>query len=376
MAEKKDYYEVLGVSKNATDEEIKKAYRSLAKKYHPDLNKDDPEGAAAKFKEVSEAYEVLKDKDKRAKYDQFGHAAFDQTGGSYGGAYGSGGFSGFDVDLGDIFGNIFGGGFSSGAQRRSGPVRGADINKQITISFTEAAFGCKKKIEVYRSESCPSCSGSGAKKGTSPETCSVCHGSGQIRSTVGGFFSSVRTCDACQGTGKIIKTPCETCRGRGFVRKTKTVEVDIPAGIDYGQTIAVPGEGEAGQRGGPAGDLLVTVAIAPDKTFKRKGFDVYIEKHISMAEAALGSACQVPTIHGNVEFNVPEGTQSNALFRLKDKGIKRLNGVGNGDEYVTIIVDTPKNLTKEQKAKLLEFAEMTGDKNFDGIKKDKWRWKK
>lgn len=373
MAEKRDYYEVLGVGKNATDDEIKKAYRSLAKKYHPDLNKDDPEGAAVKFKEVSEAYEVLKDPDKKAKYDRFGHAAFDQTAGGAGGAYG--GFSGFDVDLGDIFGNIFGGGFSS-SQRRSGPVRGADINKQITISFTEAAFGCKKTIEVYRSETCSSCSGSGAEKGTTAETCSACRGTGQIRSNMGGFFSSVRTCEACSGTGKIIKTPCQSCHGRGFVRKTKTVTVDIPAGIDYGQTLAVHGEGECGQRGGPAGDLLVTVAVAPDKTFKRKGFDVYIEKHISITEAALGAACQVPTIHGDVEFNVPEGTQSNALFRLKDKGIQRLNAVGTGDEYVTIIVDTPKNLTKEQKAKLLEFAELTGDKNYEGIKKDKKRWKK
>lgn len=374
MAEtKRDYYEVLGVSKTATDEEIKKAYRSLAKKYHPDLNKDDPEGAAVKFKEVSEAYEVLKDPDKKAKYDRFGHAAFDQTAGG-GGAYG-GGFSGFDVDLGDIFGNIFGGGFSS-SQRRSGPVRGADINKQITISFTEAAFGCKKTVEVYRSEPCAACSGTGAEKGTTAESCPTCHGSGQIRSNMGGFFSSVRTCDACSGTGKIIKTPCSSCHGRGFVRKTKTVKIDIPAGIDYGQTFAVHGEGECGMRGGPAGDLLITVAIAPDKVFKRKGFDVYIEKHISITEAALGAACQVPTIHGDVEFNVPEGTQSNALFRLKDKGIQRLNGTGMGDEYVTIIVDTPKNLTKEQKAKLLEFAELTGDKNYEGIKKDKWRWKK
>lgn len=375
MAEKRDYYEVLGVSKSATDEEIKKAYRSLAKKYHPDLNKDDPEGAAVKFKEVSEAYEVLKDPDKKAKYDRFGHAAFEQGAGGYGGGSYGGGFSGFDVDLGDIFGNIFGGGFS-GSQRRNGPVRGADINKQITISFTEAAFGCKKKVEVYKSETCTSCSGSGAKAGTSAETCSACHGSGQIRSNMGGFFSSVRTCDTCGGSGKIIKTPCEECRGRGFVRKTKTVEVTIPAGIDYGQTLSVPGEGECGVRGGGPGDLLVTVIVAPDKTFKRKGFDVYIEKHISITEAALGSACQVPTIHGDVEFNVPEGTQSNALFRLKDKGIRRLNGTGNGDEYVTIIVDTPKNLTKEQKAKLLEFAELTGDKNYEGIKKDKWRWKK
>lgn len=375
MAEKKDYYEVLGVSKSATDEEIKKAYRSLAKKYHPDLNKDNPEDAAAKFKEVSEAYEVLKDPEKKAKYDRFGHAAFDQTAGGYGGGTYSGGFSGFDVDLGDIFGNIFGGGFS-GTQRRNGPVRGADINKQVTVSFTEAAFGCKKKVEVYKSETCSSCHGSGAKAGTSAETCQTCHGTGQIRSTMGGFFSSVRTCDVCGGSGKVIKTPCETCRGRGFVRKTETVEVSIPSGIDYGQTFAVPGKGECGQRGGSPGDLLITVIIAPDPIYKRKGFDVYIEKHISITEAALGASLKVPTIHGDVEFSVPEGTQSNALFRLKDKGIRRLNGVGNGDEYVTIIVDTPKNLTKEQKAKLLEFAEMTGDKNYAGIKKEKWHWKK
>ncbi len=373
MAEKRDYYEVLGVQKTANEDEIKKAYRSLAKKYHPDLNKDDPETAATKFKEVSEAYEVLKDSEKRAKYDQFGHAAFDQTQGGYG-SYG-GGFGGFDVDLGDIFGSFFGGGFGSSG-RRTGPVRGADIKKAINLSFTEAAFGCKKKVEIYRSENCQECEGSGAKKGTTPQTCSACRGSGQIRSTVGGIFSSVRTCDVCQGTGKIIKTPCESCYGRGFVKKSKTVEVNIPAGIDHGQTLSVPGEGECGQRGGPYGDLLVNISIAHDKVFKRKNFDVYIEKHISITEAALGATCKVPTIHGDVEFTVPEGTQSNAMFRIKDKGIKKLQSQGNGDEYVTIIVDTPKNLNKEQKAKLLEFAEMTGDKNYSGIKRDKGFWKK
>lgn len=367
MANKKDYYEVLGVGKNATDDELKKAYRSLAKKYHPDLNKDDPETAATKFKEVSEAYEVLKDPGKRAKYDQFGHAAFDQTAG--GGGYGGyGGFNGFDVDLGDIFGSIFGGG-----ARRNGPVRGSDIQKQITLSFTEAAFGCKKKIDVYRSEKCTDCGGSGAKKGTTAESCSVCHGSGQVRSSMGGFFSSVRTCDACGGTGKIIKTPCETCRGRGQVRKSKTIEVTFPAGIDHGQTISVSGEGECGHRGGPSGDLLVTVLIAPDKVFKRKGFDVYVEKHLSMAEAALGATLKVPTIHGDVEFSVPEGTQSNSIFRLKDKGIQRINSSNKGDEYVTVIVDTPRNLTKEQRAKLIEFAELLGEKNLADGKKGFWK---
>ena len=373
MADKRDYYEVLGVSKGATDEEIKKAYRSMAKKYHPDLNKDDPEGAATKFKEVNEAYEVLSDADKKAKYDRFGHAAFDQTqGGGYGAGGFGGGFGGFDVDLGDIFGSFFGG----GGGRRNGPARGNDINKQINLTFSEAAFGCKKTVEVYRSEKCETCSGSGAKAGTQAETCSVCRGTGQVRSTVGGFFSTVTTCQSCGGTGKIIKTPCESCRGRGSVRKTKEVEVNIPAGIDHGQTMSVSGEGECGLRGGPNGDLLVTVAITPDKTFKRKGFDVYVEKHISITEAALGATCQVPTIHGDVEFNIPEGTQSNSIFRLKEKGIQKLHSQAKGDEYVTIIVDTPKNLSKEQKAKLLEFAEMTGDKNYAGIKKEKGFWKK
>ena len=373
MADKRDYYEVLGVSKGATDEEIKKAYRSMAKKYHPDLNKDDPEGAAAKFKEVNEAYEVLSDADKKAKYDRFGHAAFDQTqGGGYGGGGFGGGFGGFDVDLGDIFGSFFGG----GGQRRNGPARGNDINKQINLTFSEAAFGCKKTVEVYRSEKCDTCSGSGAKAGTTAETCSVCRGTGQVRSNVGGFFSTVTTCQSCGGTGKIIKTPCESCRGRGSVRRTKAVEVNFPAGIDHGQTMSVTGEGECGLRGGPNGDLLVTVAITPDKNFKRKGFDVYVEKHISITEAALGATCQVPTIHGDVEFTIPEGTQSNSIFRLKEKGIQKLHSQAKGDEYVTIIVDTPKNLSKEQKAKLLEFAEMTGDKNYAGIKKEKGFWRK
>ncbi len=369
MAEKKDYYEILGVGKNATDEDLKKAYRSLAKKYHPDLNKDDPEGAAARFKEVNEAYEVLKDPDKRAKYDRFGHAAFDQTAGG-GGGYSAGGF---DVDLGDIFGSIFGGGFSS---RRNGPVRGNDLNKQMTLTFMEAAFGCKKTVDVYRSEKCTTCAGSGAKPGTSAATCSVCHGSGQVRSSMGGFFSTVRSCDTCGGTGKIIQTPCDTCRGRGFVRKTKRIEVTIPEGIDHGQTIAVSGEGECGLRGGPNGDLLITVGITPDRTFKRKGFDVLVDKHISITEAALGATCKVPTIHGDVEFTIPEGTQSNERFRLKERGIRRLNASGTGDEYVTILVDTPRNLNKEQKAKLLEFAEMTGDKNYAGIRKEKGFFKK
>lgn len=373
MADKRDYYEVLGVSKTASEEELKKAYRSLAKKYHPDLNKDDPETAEAKFKEVTEAYEVLSDANKRAKYDQFGHAAFDQTAGGYGG-YGGFNGGGFDVDLGDIFGSIFGAGF--GGARRSGPARGSDIEKQITLSFTEAAFGCKKTVEVYRSEKCTSCGGSGAKSGTSASTCGTCHGSGQVRSSVGGIFSSVRTCSACGGTGKIIKTPCDDCHGRGFVRKSKSVAVDIPAGIDHGQAIRVSGEGECGLRGGPSGDLLITVGIAPDKTYKRKGFDVYVEKHISITEAALGATCQVPTIHGDVEFTVPEGTQSGAMFRLREKGIQKLNTGAKGDEFVTVICDTPRNLSKEQKAKLLEFAEMTGDKNYAGIRKEKGFFKR
>lgn len=367
MADKRDYYEVLGVDRGASDDQIKSAYRKLAKKYHPDLNKDNAE-AEKKFKEVNEAYEVLSDPGKKSKYDQFGHAGVDPNAGFGGAGYG-GGFGGFDVDLGDIFSSFFGGGFGGSSQRKNGPQRGKDILHQLELTFEEAAFGVEKEVNIYRSEKCTTCHGTGAKKGTSPVQCSTCHGSGQVRATVGGMFTTVRTCDTCHGTGQIIKEPCETCRGRGFERKARTIKVRVPAGVDEGQRVVVSGNGESGLRGGSAGDLIVQISIAPHKVFKRRGFDVYATQEISFVQAALGADVQVPTIHGAVEYRVPEGTQNGTVFRLREKGISRLNSSGRGDEYVTIKVVTPKNLNEEQKEKLREFAEMTNEKNYGTGKK-------
>lgn len=366
MADKRDYYEVLGVSKTASADEIKKAYRALAKKYHPDLNKDNP-SAEAKFKEANEAYEVLSDPEKKQRYDQFGHAGVDPSaGGGYGG-YG-GGFGGFgDVDLGDIFGSFFGGGFGGGGSRRNAPQRGNDIERRVELTFEEAAFGVTKNINVSRTENCTTCGGSGAKKGTSPKTCPVCGGSGQVKSTQQtpfGAFSTSRTCDRCRGTGKIIEQPCDTCRGTGSVRKNRTIEVKIPAGIDNGQTLSVSGEGEKGLRGGPAGDLLVTVVIKPHEIFKRRGFDVLCEVPISFVQAALGSEIEVPTLDGKVKYSIPEGTQTGTVFRLRERGIKKLRQSSKGDMYITVKVEVPKNLTAQQKEKLEEFGKVTNEKNY------------
>ena len=364
MADKRDYYEVLGVSKGASDDELKKAFRKEAKKYHPDLHPGDKE-AEAKFKEINEAYEVLSNPEKRQRYDQFGHAGVDSNYGA-GGGYGGSGFG----DFGDIFSDIFGGGFGFGGSggRRNGPRRGNDVRQVVTISFEEAAFGCKKKINITKQEGCPTCKGTGAKPGTSAETCSHCHGTGQIQTqqrTILGYMTNVTTCPHCQGSGKIIKEPCRDCRGTGKVRKTRTVEIDIPAGIDDGQTMQLSGQGEAGERGGPSGDLLITVRVRPHQMFDRSGNDVYLTMPVTFVQAALGATLTVPTLDGVVEYDIPEGTQSGTRFRLRGKGIPFIRGKNRGDQYVTVVIETPRSLNKEQKEALRRFSETLGENNYE-----------
>ena len=367
MADKRDYYEVLGVSKGASDDEIKKAHRKLAKKYHPDLNRDNPE-AAEKFKELNEAYEVLSDKDKRAKYDQFGFAGVDPNYGAGQGGFG-GGFGGFDMgDLGDIFGSFFGGGFggSSSRSRRNAPQRGETLQQRIMLSFEEAAFGCEKEITINRTESCDECGGTGAEKGTSVETCSNCHGSGvvmQTQRTPLGMFQTQGACPNCRGTGKIIRKPCKKCGGTGKMRKSRTLKVKIPAGIDDGQSIQLRGQGNAGVNGGPSGDVIVTISIRPHPLFTRDGNNVICEIPISFPHAALGDTLQVPTIDGKVEYTIPEGTQTGTVFRLRGKGIQNVNGRGRGDQYVRVNIEVPTHLTDHQKHLLRDFEASTTDEN-------------
>ena len=370
--ERRDLYEVLGLKKGASDEDIKKAYRKLAKQYHPDLNPGD-KTAEQKMKEVNAAYEVLSDKEKKARYDQFGHAGIDPSYNA--GAGGFGGFGGFggaeDFDLGDIFGSFFGGFGGGAAQRRSGPQRGETLRVNIQLTFEEAAFGCEKKVNVTRNESCPDCGGSGAKKGTSAETCSVCHGTGQVKTTQRtpfGVFASSGPCQNCRGTGKVIKTPCGSCGGSGRVRKSRTIEVKIPAGIDDGQTISLRGEGSGGANGGPAGDLYVTVRVKEHKLFRRDGQDVLLEMPVSFVQAALGAVLTVPTIDGKVQYTMPEGTQTGTVFRLRGSGIPNVNGRGRGDQYVKVNVEIPKNLSREQKDILQKFEECTGENCYESKK--------
>lgn len=361
LADKRDYYEVLGVTKGASDEEIKKAFRKQSKKYHPDLNPGNKE-AEEKFKEVNEAYQVLSDADKKSRYDRFGHAGVDPN---YGTGGAGGGYGGAGFDFGDIFGDIFGGfgGFGGGA-RRNGPRRGADVRQVVDVTFEEAAFGCTKKINITKQEKCGSCNGTGAKPGTVAETCSHCNGTGQIQTqqrTILGYMTNVTTCPHCHGDGKIIKEPCRDCRGTGKARKSKVIEVNIPAGIDNGQTMQLSGQGEAGDRGGPNGDLLVTVRVRPHEIFRREGNDVYISMPISFAQAALGATLTVPTLDGAVEYEIPEGTQTGTRFRVRGKGIPYIRSKNRGDQYVTVNVEVPKNLTQRQKEILMEFDE---DKNY------------
>ena len=367
-AEKRDYYEVLGVDKSASEDEIKRAYKKMARKYHPDLNPDNKE-AEEKFKEVNEAYEVLSDSDKKARYDQFGFAGVDPNygAGAGGGAYGAGGFD--FGDLGDIFGSFFGGGFGS-AQRRNpnAPQRGESIRASVSISFTEAAFGCEKSVTIERSEQCPTCKGSGCAPGTTPEICPDCHGSGTVqtrRQTPMGVFASNGPCRKCGGTGRLIHQPCSDCRGSGAVRKRRTIKVNIPAGIDHGQTISLRGQGGAGKNGGPAGDLLITVMVQPHEIFRRDGVDVFCEAPITFTQAVLGAELEIPTIDGKVKYSIPEGTQTGTVFRLKGKGVPVLNGRGRGDQYVTVVIETPRSLNKEQKEALRRFSETLGENNYE-----------
>ena len=368
MAEKRDYYEVLGVSRTATDDEIKHAYRKLAKKYHPDANPDDKAGAEAKFKEVSEAYEVLSDKQKRQMYDQFGTA--DPSAGFGGGArpggyysYSNGGFNGFDFgDLGgfgDIFSSFFGGGARS-ARNSNAPRQGANIQTNIEISFEDSYLGVQKEINISRNEECKVCHGNGCKPGTNPETCTMCHGTGQVTQTVStilGQMQTSRTCSACGGKGKIIKEPCQECRGKGKVRKSVKITTKIPEGVAEGQSVVIRGEGEPGVNGGPKGDLYIVVHIKQHSIYTRKGDHVLCDIPITFTQATLGAEIEIPLVDGTKEkYKIPEGTQTGTKFTLRSKGFKNTNGSWRGDFIFTVVVQTPKKLTSEQRAILIELA--------------------
>ncbi|KRG15538.1 molecular chaperone DnaJ [Lederbergia galactosidilytica] len=353
---KRDYYDVLGVSKDTPKDEIKKAYRRLSKKYHPDINKEP--GADEKFKEITEAYEVLSDDQKRAQYDQFGHDGPQGFGG--GGGFGGAsdfGFGGFE----DIFNTFFGGG---GRRDPNAPRQGADLQYTMTLTFEEAVFGKETVIEIPREETCDTCHGSGAKPGTSPETCSHCNGSGQLnveQNTPFGRIVNRRVCQYCQGTGKIIKDKCTTCDGDGKVKKRKKINVKIPKGIDEGQQMRVAGEGEPGTKGGPAGDLYVVFHVKNHEFFERDGDDIYCEMPITFAQAALGDEIEVPTLYGKVKLKIPVGTQTGTTFRLRGKGVPNVRGYGTGDQHVQVKVITPTKLTEQQKQLLRDFAELSGN---------------
>ena len=366
MAEsKRDYYEVLGVSKDADDAAIKKAYRALAKKYHPDMNPGDAE-AEKKFKEASEAYAVLSDAEKRRQYDQFGHAAFE------GGAGGAGGFGGFDFNgadfgdiFGDIFGDLFGGGGRRGGRANNGPMKGANIRKSIRITFEEAVFGCKKELEVILKDPCTTCGGTGAKPGTSPETCPKCGGKGQVVYTSQSFFGTVQnvqTCPNCGGSGKVIKEKCTSCSGTGYTSSKKKIEVTIPAGIDNGQSVRIREKGEPGTNGGPRGDLLVEVNVSRHPIFQRQDMHIFSTVPISFAQAALGGDVKIQTVDGAVIYNVKPGTKTDTKVRLKGKGVPSLRSSAvRGDHYVTLVIQTPEKLSAEAKEALRRFDELSGN---------------
>ncbi len=377
---KRDYYEVLGVDKNASEQELKKAYRKLAMKYHPDKNQGD-KGAEEKFKEINEAYEVLSTPEKKANYDKFGHAGVNGNGGFGGfeGGFSGSGFGGFEDIFGDVFGDIFGGAFGGRSKRKNGPEKGGDIKYNINISFEEAAFGVEEEIKINRNEDCETCDGSGAKPGTSKKTCPTCNGSGEIRQaqrTPFGTMMNVRTCHVCNGEGSVVEAPCSACNGSGKTKKTKQINLKIPAGVDDGSVIKLSREGEPGLRGGPRGDLYVVVSVMPHKLFKREGYDVYCEMPITFVQATLGDEVEVPTLDGKVRYKIAEGTQSGTVFRLKDKGIPHLRSNGRGDQYVKVIVEVPKKLSEKQKNILKEFAKEGGEevheqrKNFFDKMKD------
>ena len=370
MADKRDYYEVLGVDKSASADDIKKAYRKKAKEFHPDLHPGDKE-CEQKFKEVNEAYEVLSDADKRAKYDQYGFAAFDPS--SFQSS--AEGFGGFADILNDLFGGGFGGGFGGfgggfgGAQRSpNAPMRGENVRTEVQISFEEACFGVSRELDVMKVETCDKCKGTGCAEGTTPEVCPDCKGRGTVTRTARTPFGMMQTqepCSRCGGTGKIIHQPCPTCKGKGKVRRSRRIKVDIPAGIDDGQTISLRGLGNAGRNGGPAGDLLVTVSVRRHPQFEREDTSILYELPVSIVQASLGAEVEVPTIDGKVKYTIPEGTQSGTTFRLKGKGIPGLNGRGRGDQYVTVYIETPRNLNREQKEALKKFSESLGEKNYE-----------
>ena len=371
MAEKRDYYEVLGLKKGATDDEIKKAYRKKAREYHPDMHPDNPDAYVEKMQEVNEAYEVLSDSDKKARYDQFGHAGVDPSynGGGAGGFSGMGGFT----DMSDIFENLFGGfGFTGGGSSRSNanaPRRGSDIQESVSISFMEACEGVKKELKINRMSTCEACKGTGADGSSTTEVCPDCKGRGTIRTTsqnsiFGSIVTSTKTCPHCSGKGKIIKNPCQKCRGVGRLRVQKTVSVDIPAGIDDRQTIRLSGQGDCGVNGGPNGDLLINVTVKSHSIFKREGFDIHCDIPVTYMEAVLGAEIIVPTIDGDVKYTISEGTQTGTVFRLKGKGVKKINRSERGNQYVTIYVEVPKNLTKKQKDLLREFENSLSEKNY------------
>lgn len=359
----RDYYDILGVSRDATEDEIKSSYRNLAKKYHPDLNPDDEE-AEGKFKEATEAYEVLSDPNKRQKYDLLGHAGVNGQSGGYGQ-----GFGGFEDIFGDIF-DIFGGGFG-GSTTRKGPVRGADLRYNLDLTFEEAVFGCERDIEVRKSEKCNTCEGTGVEPGSSKETCNKCHGTGELRyaqQSPFGQFVRVATCDECGGTGEVIVDKCKVCLGTGKEVKNKRIKVKIPAGVDTGSIISIRGEGEAGEMGGTPGDLFIFINVEEHEIFEREGNDIYFTMPISFTDAALGAEIQIPTLEGNVDYNIPEGTQTGTQFRLKNKGVANVNGVGKGDLYFTVKVQVPKKLNEKQKELLKEFAEESGEDHKEGKK--------
>ena len=373
MADKRDYYEVLGVDKGADDATLKKAYRKLAKKYHPDMNPGDKE-AEAKFKEATEAYGVLSDPDKRRQYDQFGHAAFENGGGG-----GAGGFGGFDFggDMGDIFGDIFGDLFGGGRSRRAnnGPMKGANLRAVIHITFEEAVFGCEKEIELTLKDSCTKCNGTGAKPGTSPETCTKCNGTGQVTYTQQSMFGMVRnvqTCPECGGTGKVIKEKCSDCHGTGYIANRKKIQVSVPAGIDNGQSIRIREKGEPGKNGGPRGDLLVEVQVARHPIFQRQDMNIFSTAPITFAQAALGGDVRINTVDGDVVYTVKPGTQTDTKIRLKGKGVPSLRNKNiRGDQYVTLVIQTPAKLNEEAKEALRKFDEACGNRPSGGEKKKK-----
>ncbi len=374
MADKRDYYEVLGVNKNATDDELKRAYRKMAKKYHPDANMDNKEQAEKNFKEVNEAYETLSDKQKRNMYDQFGHdAANGFNGGGFNGyntsgfSGFSGGFNGFDMefDMNDIFGSFFGGGMNN-SRKRNGPRKGQDIKVAVEITFEEAAFGVDKEITLSRDDECETCHGSGAKPGTKQSTCTACNGTGQVRyaqNTILGQIMSTKTCEKCGGEGKIIEEHCVNCKGKGTIRKQKKMTVSIPQGIDNNQTISIRGEGNKGQKGGPKGDLYITIYVKPHSIFTRKGDNIFSNIKVPFTVMAMGGEIDVKTLSGSVKYKIPEGTQTNTVFSLKGQGIKNIHGRGQGDLNFTVIVDIPKKLSNEQKDILMKFNQTIGVEN-------------